>query len=409
MLHGTCRFCGSLVKHTFVDLGVSPLANSFVNDGGLHQMEPFYPLHAFVCEACFLVQLGQFESPNHIFNHYLYFSSYSSSWLLHAEQYADMAINRFRLHKDSQVIEAASNDGYLLQYFQQRGIRTLGIEPAQNLAQISTDKGIPTRARFFGRELAGELVQEGVRADLIVANNVLAHVPDLHDFVAGFKLLLQPDGVVTIEFPHLLQLIINRQFDTIYHEHFSYFSLGTVSRILAQHQLQVVDVEELVTHGGSLRLFVKHEQPHNEIHPNVASVLQKEQDHGLHQLQTYVQFGALVVQMKLDIMQFFLEACQGKRSIAGYGAPAKGNTLLNYCGIGKELLPYTVDRNPHKQGQLLPGSRIPVKDPEEIKRTRPDYVLILPWNLKEEIMDECAYIREWGGQFVVLVPEVQVL
>ncbi|MDN9011402.1 class I SAM-dependent methyltransferase [Brevibacillus laterosporus] len=404
-----CRFCNSLLTHTFLDLGVSPLANSFISPDRADDMEPFYPLHAYVCDKCFLVQVGQFESPDQIFNHYLYFSSYSSSWLSHAQKYTEMAIARFHLNHHSQVIEIASNDGYLLQYFHKHNIRTLGIEPAKNLAKICNDKGIPTRADFFGERLAKQLVQEGYKGDLIVANNVLAHVPELHDFIAGLKILLQPNGSITIEFPHVLQLILSKQFDTIYHEHFSYFSLLSVQSILSSHELKVVDVEEILTHGGSLRLFVKHSEDKEPIQPSVAKVLEKEQEHGLHQLSTYLEFSKKVKQMKIDILSFFIKANDMKKKIVGYGAPAKGNTLLHFCGIGKELLPYTVDQNPHKQGLILPGSRIPIKNPDEIQRTQPDYVLILPWNLKEEIMDECSYIRNWGGKFVVFVPEVEVL
>ncbi|MFB0831342.1 methyltransferase domain-containing protein [Brevibacillus laterosporus] len=404
-----CRFCNSLLTHSFLDLGVSPLANSFISPDRVDDMEPFYPLHAYVCDKCFLVQVGQFESPDQIFNHYLYFSSYSSSWLSHAQKYTEMAIARFHLHHHSQVIEIASNDGYLLQYFHKHNIRTLGIEPAKNLAKICNDKGIPTRADFFGERLAKQLVQEGYKGDLIVANNVLAHVPELHDFIAGLKILLQPNGMITIEFPHVLQLILGKQFDTIYHEHFSYFSLLSVQSILSSHELKVVDVEEIPTHGGSLRLFVKHSKDKEPIQPSVANILEKEQEHGLHQLSTYLEFSKKVEQMKIDILSFFIKAHNMKKKIVGYGAPAKGNTLLHFCGIGKEFLPYTVDQNPHKQGLILPGSRIPIKNPDEIKRTQPDFVLILPWNVKAEIMDECSYIRKWGGKFVVFVPEVEVL
>ncbi|UHA73675.1 class I SAM-dependent methyltransferase [Paenibacillus sp. 481] len=409
MPHTKCRCCDSLLHQTFVDLGVSPLANSFITTEQLNKMEPFYPLHAYVCDRCFLVQLGEFESPDQLFNHYLYFSSYSSSWLLHAEQFTEMAVERFQLNDDSQVIEIASNDGYLLQYFQQRNIRTLGIEPAKNVAKIAAAKGIPTRTDFFGESLAKQLVREGYQGDLIVANNVLAHVPQLHDFIAGLKALLQPDGVITIEFPHLLHLIKDKQFDTIYHEHFSYFSLHTVQSLLARHDLKVVDVEQLNTHGGSLRLFVRHHEHRKPIHINVAKVIQQEQASGLDDLTTYVQFAGRVKQMKVDILTFLVEAATMHKKIVGYGAPAKGNTLLNYCGIGPHFLPYTVDKNPYKQHLYLPGSRIPIKEPDEIRRTKPDYVVILAWNLKKEIMDECSFIRDWGGKFVVFVPEVEVI
>lgn len=409
MSHKKCRFCDSLLTYTFLDLGVLPLANSFITPDNANNMEPFYPLHAYVCDKCFLVQVGQFELPDQIFNHYLYFSSYSSSWLSHVETYTEMAVARFHLNNHSQVIEIASNDGYLLQYFHKRNIPTLGIEPAKNLAKISNEKGIPTRTEFFGERVAKQLVQDGYKGDLIVANNVLAHVPHLHDFIAGLKILLQPNGVITIEFPHILHLILEKQFDTIYHEHFSYFSLLTVQNILSSHQLKIVDVEEIPTHGGSLRVFVKHKDTQDEIHSNVTKVIQKEHQHGLHHLPTYLEFSKKVEQMKINILSFFIKAHAMNKKIVGYGAPAKGNTLLHFCGIGKELLPYTVDQNPHKQGLVLPGSRIPIKEPDEIQRTKPDYVLILPWNLKKEIMDECSYIRNWGGKFVVFVPEVEVI
>ncbi|MGE7883587.1 methyltransferase domain-containing protein [Bacillus sp. NPDC094077] len=409
MSHKKCRFCHSLLTHTFLDLGVSPLANSFVLPKNLDKMEPFYPLHTFVCDTCLLVQLDEFESPQHIFNDYLYFSSYSSSWLLHAKQYVEMAIKRFNLTQNSQVIEIASNDGYLLQYFQKQKIRTLGIEPAKNVAEVSIQKGIPTKSEFFGSDLAKQLLSENYQGDLIIANNVLAHVPDLHDFIAGLKTLLKPDGVITIEFPHVLNLISYKQFDTIYHEHFSYFSLIFLQKILSHHKLQVIDVEELSTHGGSLRLFIKHENKDALIHSNVTKLIQKETRHGLHKLDCYLLFSKQVERLKIDILNFFITAKSLNKQIVGYGAPAKGNTLLNFCGLGKEFLSYTVDKNPHKQGLYLPGTRIPIKDPEEIKQTKPDYILILPWNLKDEIMEECSFIHEWGGKFLVVIPKVEVI
>jgi 2-polyprenyl-3-methyl-5-hydroxy-6-metoxy-1,4-benzoquinol methylase len=409
MAHKKCRFCDASLTHTFLDLGVSPLANSFVEPKNLDKMEPFYPLHTFVCKNCLLVQVDEFESPQHIFNDYLYFSSYSSSWLLHAKQYVEMAIKRFHLTQDSQVIEVASNDGYLLQYFQNENIRTLGIEPAKNVAEIAIQKGIPTKTEFFGDHLAKQLIAENYQGDLIIANNVLAHVPDLHDFIAGLKTLLKPNGVITIEFPHVLNLMIHKQFDTIYHEHFSYFSLLFIGKILSHHQLQVIDVEELSTHGGSLRLFITHTAKEASINPNVTKLIQKEMSYGLHELDCYLLFSKQVEQLKMEILTFFIEAKSSNKQIVGYGAPAKGNTLLNFCGIGKEFLSYTVDKNPHKQGLYLPGTRIPIKHHEEIKQTKPDYLLILPWNLKNEIMEECSFIREWGGKFLTVIPKVEVI
>ncbi|WP_425326017.1 methyltransferase domain-containing protein [Paenibacillus alvei] len=410
MMNSHCRICGTLLAHTFVDLGESPLANAFLAPHELERTEPFYPLHTYVCDTCCLVQLDQITSPASIFKHYLYLSSYSTSWLRHAEQYTDMAIQRFQLNAESQVIEIASNDGYLLQYFHQRGIRTLGVEPASNVAQLARDKGIATKTEFFGQRLAEDLVmREGVYGDLIVANNVLAHVPDVHDFVAGLKRLLHPEGTITIEFPHVLNLIRYKQFDTIYHEHFSYFSLFSVQHLLSKHGLTVVDVEQLTTHGGSLRLYVMHDEANRSAASAVQEIQDRERLFGLHDWRTYTSFAQQVEKMKEDIVRFMTDVHHQGKLIVGYGAPAKGNTLLNYCRVNPDLLPFTVDQNPYKQGMYLPGSRIPIRAPEELKRARPDYVLILPWNLKEEIMEQCDYIREWGGKFVVPVPEIEVV
>ncbi|RJQ40743.1 MAG: class I SAM-dependent methyltransferase [Nitrospiraceae bacterium] len=410
MKQRVCRFCGTTLKYSFVDLGVSPLANSLVNQEGLLAGEVFYPLHAYVCESCFLVQLEEFETPQNIFGEYTYFSSYAESWLKHARDYTEMAVSRFQLDKNSQVIEIASNDGYLLKYFKEAGIPVLGIEPAANVAQAAREKDIPTLVEFFGRDTADKLEREEKRADLLVGNNVLAHVPDLHDFVAGMKILLKPQGVITMEFPHLLRLIQDNQFDTIYHEHFSYFSCGTVREIFASHGLTLFDAEELPTHGGSLRIYARHNE--DETKPETLQVTQLlglEETAGLRQLDTYQDFSEQVKKTKRNILGFLIQAKKEGKKLAGYGAPAKGNTLLNYCGIRTDFIDYTVDRSPYKQGMYLPGTRIPVEAPDKIRETRPDYVVILPWNLKEEIMEQMSCIREWGGRFVILIPEVTVM
>jgi len=404
-----CRFCGTGLRYTFVDLGMSPLANSYLLPTQLHCMEPFYPLHVYVCESCLLVQLQEFASPEHIFSEYAYFSSYSSSWLQHARAYAEMMVERFGLGPHHQVIEIASNDGYLLQYFAARGIPVLGIEPARNVAEEAIKKGIPTIIRFFGEETAHHLIAQGVRADLLVGNNVLAHVPQLNDFVRGMKVLLQPHGIITLEFPHLMRLMAENQFDTIYHEHFSYFSLATVRRIFAAHGLTVFDVEELPTHGGSLRIYVCHAEDSSQpLGPRVADLLAREEAAGLTCLAPYLSFAERVKKTKRDILDFLIREKQGGKSIVGYGAPAKGNTLLNYCGIRSDFLDYTVDVSPHKQGRFLPGTHIPIYAPERVRQTKPDYLFVLPWNLKDEIMQQMAYIRQWGGRFIIPIPEVTV-
>jgi SAM-dependent methyltransferase len=406
----SCRFCAAALSTTFVDLGVSPLSNSFLQADQLDGMEAFYPLHAYVCNTCLLVQLQAFETPSAIFEDYAYFSSYSESWLRHAETYAAAMTERFRLTARSQIVELASNDGYLLQYFHRRGIPVLGIEPAANVAQVALQRGIPTQVRFFGTQVARELAGAGHSADLITANNVLAHVPDLNDFVAGLNLLLKPAGVVTVEFPHLLQLIARCEFDTIYHEHLCYFSLLTVERVFAFHGLTLFDVEVLSTHGGSLRVFARHSAHRSQpVLPNVAATLAEERAAGLHHLETYAGFGLRVEAVKRDLLSFLLQCKRNGKSVVGYGAPAKGNTLLNYCGVRTDFLPYTVDRNAYKQGRYLPGTRIPVHAPEHIERTQPDYVMILPWNLCDEIVQQMAHIRNWGGRFVTPIPEVRVL
>jgi 2-polyprenyl-3-methyl-5-hydroxy-6-metoxy-1,4-benzoquinol methylase len=409
MVIAKCRFSGQSLRHSFVDLGMSPLANAYLTAEQLNHAEKFYPLHAYVSEDTLLVQLEQFETPDQIFSDYAYFSSYSASWLKHAKAYTDKMVEKCGLNQHTQVIEIASNDGYLLQYFVEKGIPVLGIEPAVNIAKVAIKKGIPTINKFFGVETAKELIKQGQKADLLVGNNVLAHVPDLNDFIAGMKLLLKSDGILTMEFPHILQLIQHNQFDTIYHEHFSYFSFLTVEKIFAAHNLKLFDVEELPTHGGSLRIYAKHDYAdHPCINERVNQLKAKEIAAGLHRIETYVTFGEKVKATKRKLLSFLVMAKAESKSIVGYGAPAKGNTLLNYCGIGKDFIDYTVDRNPYKQELFLPGTHIPICFPDKIRETQPDYVLILPWNLKEEIMEQMAFIGEWGGQFVVPIPEVQV-
>jgi hypothetical protein len=404
-----CRFCGAPLSHVFVDLGAQPLANSYLEPGDLRRPERFYPLCVYVCGECLLVQLPEEERPEEIFSDYAYFSSYSESWLRHAREYAEMAMARFHLDSSHQVVEVASNDGYLLRWFKEKGIPVLGIEPARNVAEAAEAAGCPTVVRFFGARTARELADRGTRADLLVGNNVLAHVPDLNDFVAGLQILLAPMGVLTMEFPHLLRLMEEDQFDTIYHEHYSYFSFGTVRRVFAAHGLTLFDVEELPTHGGSLRIYARHDadsaKPTGE---SVVDLLAREQAAGLQTLAAYRDFEARVRRVKRGLLRFLLQAAEGGKTVAGYGAPAKGNTLLNYCGVRTDLLDYTVDRSPHKQGRYLPGTRIPIHGPDRLRETRPDYVLILPWNLKEEIMDQMADVRSWGGKFVVAIPEVRI-
>lgn len=404
-----CRHCGSVLKHTFVDLGMSPLCESYVSREHLNDMEPFYPLHVFVCDRCFLVQLQEYVSPSDIFSEYAYFSSYAESWLRHARTYTDQMIARWNLGRHSQVVEVASNDGYLLQYFVARDIPVLGIEPAANVASVAKDKGVPTLVRFFGRDAAHELAASGTRADLLIGNNVLAQVPDLGDFVGGLKVLLHDRGVITMEFPHLLQLMAQNQFDTIYHEHFSYFSFLSARAIFEAHGLVIFDVEELPTHGGSLRIFARHEQDQTKpVSDRVSGLLRQELEVGLDRLDTYASFGRQVEATKRRLLRFLIDAKEAGRTVVGYGAPGKGNTLLNYCGIRRDFLDFTVDRNPYKQGKFTPGTHIPIHAPERIDATKPDYVLILPWNFREEIMAQMAHIRSWGGRFVVPIPEVAV-
>lgn len=406
----SCRFCKTPLHHTFCDLGMSPLSNSYLKKEDLSKKEPFYPLHAYVCDKCFLVQLEEFETPDQIFSDYAYFSSYSESWLKHAEKYVSSMIQRFKFNSTSQVIEIASNDGYLLKFFKAKGVPVLGIEPASNVADVAIAHGIPTRKNFFGVGTAKELLKEDVQADLLLGNNVLAHVPDVNDFVEGMKLLLRPHGVITMEFPHLLKLITEHQFDTIYHEHFSYFSFLTVEKVFAKHGLTLFDVEELSTHGGSLRIFAKHlNDTSNPMTSKVAELKQREISFGLDKLQTYQSFQKNVLQTKESLIKFLKEAKKEGKSVIGYGAPAKGNTLLNFCGIGKESIDYTVDRSPHKQGHFLPGTHIPIRHPDDVSKTKPDYLLILPWNIKDEIIHQMSFISSWGGQFVIPIPHTEVV
>jgi SAM-dependent methyltransferase len=405
----TCRFCAAPLEVTFCDLGMSPLSNAFVKPADAHRGEKFYPLHAYVCERCFLVQLEEFETPERIFGDYAYFSSYSDSWLDHCRRYAERMRAVLALGAQSLVIEIASNDGYLLQFFREAGIPVLGIEPARNVAAAAQGRGIPTLAEFFGAGLASRLAERAQLADLVVANNVMAHVPDLNDFAAGLRRVLKPGGVLTVEVPHLLRLIEGHQFDTIYHEHFSYFSFTTAQRVLARHGLRVHDVEQLPTHGGSLRIHASPVDSGRAEGPMVEALLAEERHARLDGLDIYTSFSERARRSKRALLEFMIDARNAGKRIAGYGAPAKGNTLLNYCGIRTDLMDYTVDRSPHKQGLLLPGTRIPVFGPARIMETRPDYVLILPWNLKDEICGQMAGIRAWGGKFVVPIPEVAVI
>jgi SAM-dependent methyltransferase len=405
-----CRFCGNSLKHTFVDLGMSPLCESFLTANQLNQMEAFYPLHVFVCETCFLVQLPEYVAPEQIFTEYAYFSSYSESWLRHARNYVEMISSRLRLGPSSLVVELASNDGYLLQNFVAKGVPVLGVEPAKNVARVAIEKGIPSVCEFFGRKLAGRLAQEGRQADLLLGNNVLAHVPDINDFVAGMKLLLKPGGVITMEFPHLLQLVEGNQFDTIYHEHFSYLSLATTEKIFAAHGMRVFDVEELPTHGGSLRIYACHSENRElRVEERFLQLKAREAEEGLGRLEYYSRFTKRVAATKRNLLDFLIQAKRENKWVAGYGAPGKGNTLLNYCGIRTDFLEYTVDRNPYKHGKFLPGTHIPIFAPERIRETKPDYVFVLPWNLRDEIVSQLSYIREWGGKFVFPIPNVDVV
>ena len=405
-----CRLCGSTRQRTFVDLGKSPLCESFLAAEQLEEAEPFYPLHVRICEDCLLVQLPAYVPASDIFEEYAYFSSYSDSWVAHAAAYADSVVQRLGLDENSLVLELASNDGYLLQHFVRRGIPALGIDPAANVAEAARDRGVETIVDFFDTRLAGRLVEEGRRADLVVANNVLAQVPELNDFVAGIELVLGLHGVATIEVPHLVRLIEGLQFDTIYHEHYSYFSLTTLDRLFTAHGLELFDVEELSTHGGSLRIYAKRRgDGAHELRPQVADLLERERLAGYAEPDGYAGFAGRVAETRWRLLELLIELRRQGKHVVGYGAPGKGNTLLNYCGVRSDLLEYTTDRNPHKQGKHLPGTQIPIYAPSRIDETMPDYILLLPWNLKEEIQMQLAHVQEWGAQLIVPIPRPEVL
>jgi hypothetical protein len=405
-----CRFCGYELHHTFVDLGMSPLCENYLRPEQIDQMEVFYPLHVYVCERCFLVQLQQYVRAAEIFDEYPYFSSYSDSWLAHAKRYSEAMITRFGLNQHSFVVELASNDGYLLRNFVARGIPVLGIDPAANVADVAVRQGVKTRVAYFGRALAEQVSSEGPRADLLLGNNVLAQVPDINDFVGGMKVLLGERGVITMEFPHLLRLIDENQFDTIYHEHFSYFSFLTAEAIFAAHGIVLFDVEELPTHGGSLRIYGRHQDDETKpVSESVHAMRALERGRGTTRVDLYDEFAQKVKMTKWKLLELLLAAKRDHKSIVGYGAPGKGNTLLNYCGIRSDFLDYTVDRNPYKQGRFTPGTHIPIYSPEKVFETKPDYLFILPWNVKDEIISQMAAIRSWGGKFIVPIPEARII
>ena len=406
----SCRFCSEPLKDSFCNLGKTPISNAFLNADQLLEEEPTYPLHAFVCSKCWLVQIGLYEPPENIFDDsYLYFSSFSTTWLQHSEQFVKEALRRFHLGEASLAVELASNDGYLLQYFLEEGVKVLGIEPSASVAKVALEKGIDTRIEFFGVESAKRLACEGMRADILVGNNVLAHVPDINDFVGGMKILLKERGVISMEFPHLLSLIQENQFDTIYHEHFSYISALAASTIFAKHGLEIFDIEKLPTHGGSLRIWAQHTKGPHERSSSVAALLDEEIAYGLNQRETYLHFSDQVEALREKLRGLIFEIKESGASIVCYGAAAKGNTLLNYCGISHKEIDYAVDRNTYKVGKWLPGSHIPVCEVDKIMETEPEYIMILPWNLKEEIIDQMAGIRGWGGKFIVPIPEPIVI
>jgi len=405
-----CRFCGTQIEHSFVDLGMSPLCQTHILPSELNKYETFYPLHAFVCSECWLVQLDEFVSPEEIFSDYDYFSSFSTSWVEHAKRYAEKMMDELMLNSSSLVMEIASNDGYLLQHFVNSNIPVLGIEPAANVAEVAIERGIQTTVQFFGEQTARSIKSEFGSADLLLGNNVLAHVPDINDFVKGMKVLLSETGTITMEFPHLLNLIKFNQFDTIYHEHFSYLSFYTVQKIFAHYGITLFDVEEIPTHGGSLRIYGKHDfDTTREVSENVTNLLEKEISYGINKLDVYKRFEEQVKETKRKLLAFLIEAKNAGKTVIGYGAPGKGNTLLNYCAIRQDFLDYTVDLSTQKQGKFTPGCRLPILDPAVIKQTKPDYILVLPWNLIDEISKQHGYVSEWGGKFVVPIPEVKVV
>lgn len=404
-----CRICGTGLTKTFVDLGKSPLCESFLAADELDRMEPFYPLKVMVCESCFLVQLREYVRPEHIFTEYAYFSSFSSSWVAHCKAYCEMIAERFGLGPQSLVVELASNDGYLLQHFLPMGIPVIGVEPAANVAAVAEKKGVRTVVDFFGTRLAGEMVARGEKADLVIGNNVLAQVPDINDFVAGIKMILAPAGVLTLEFPHVARLIEHAQFDTIYHEHFSYFSLTTIEVLARRHDLVIFDVEELPTHGGSLRVYLAHAGGPHAASERVKSLMDFEIARGLRDLATYDGFTAKVEKVKRDLLAFLIDCAEKGLKVAGYGAPGKGNTLLNYCGIGPDLISFTVDRNPYKWGRFTPGRQIPIRPVEAIDEERPDIIVILPWNLRKEITEQLRHVGDWGAKLVVPIPKLEII
>ena len=406
-----CRACGHTLKNAFLSLGKTPVSNSYLLEAGLHSMEPFYPLELYVCEKCFWVQIDEFEPAENIFSaNYAYFSSYSKSWLEHCKNYTDLMISKFNFSSNSLVVEIASNDGYLLQYFKEKNIHVLGIEPTANTAHTAIKKGIPTDIEFFNSKKATSMKNEGKFVDLLIGNNVLAHVPNVQDFVHGLSIALKPNGVITMEFPHLMRLIEFNQFDTIYHEHFSYISLHSVIQLFEKYSLEIFDVDEIPTHGGSLRIYAKHKiDSTKKLSNNVSEILKKEKEAGLLNVDTYIVFNEKVKKTKRDILTLLINLKNENKKIVGYGAPAKGNTLLNYCGVGTDFIDFTVDMSEHKQGKFLPGVQIPILHPDEIKKRKPEYVIVLPWNIKEEIMQQISFIKEWGGKFVICIPNVEVI